>query len=63
MTINAIFHTFKPIPTRKAFQITLEVPEENIAQVFDQLGIPNSSTDLWVKVERYEDKPQEPEQA
>lgn len=52
MSINAIFHAYKQIPTRKAFQIILEVPEENTAKVFEQLGIPNSSTDLWVKVEK-----------
>jgi hypothetical protein len=56
--ISAVFHAYKPIPTRKAFQIILEVPEENTAQVFASLGIPNSSTDIWVGVARLEKEPE-----
>lgn len=56
--ISAIFHAYKPIPTRKAFQIILEVPEEQTAQVFAALGIPNSSTDIWVGMARLEKQPE-----
>lgn len=56
--ISAVFHGYKPIPTRKAFQIILEVPEENTAEVFATLGIPNSSSAIWVGVARMH-KPEE----
>lgn len=56
--ISAVFHGYKHIPTRKAFQITLEVPEERTAEIFATLGIPNSSTDIWVGVARLEKEPE-----
>lgn len=58
--ISAVFHAYKPIPTRKAFQIILEVPEEHTAKVFETLGIPNSSSDIWVGVARLEKQPEAP---
>lgn len=61
--IGAVFHGYKRIPTRKAFQIILEVPEENTAHVFDTLGIPNSSLDIWVAVARLEKEPEQPSEA
>jgi len=50
--IEAIFHSYKHIPTRKAFQITLEVPEERTAEVFSILGYPTSDSSLYVAVTR-----------
>lgn len=53
--IKAVFVNHKRIETRKAFQIILEVPEENQRQVFDALGYPNSSKSIWVAVARLVD--------
>lgn len=50
--IQAVFVNHRRIPTRKAFQIILEVPEEMQSQVFDALGYPNSSMSIWVAVAR-----------
>lgn len=50
--IKAVYHGYKPIPTRKAFQIILEVPEEAQAEVFATLGYPISGQDIWVAVAR-----------
>jgi hypothetical protein len=58
--IKAVFANHKRIPTRKAFQIILEVPEEQQKEVFDVLGYPNSSSTIWVGVARLaieEEKP------
>lgn len=50
--IKAVFVNHKRIETRKAFQIILEVPEEQQKEVFDTLGYPNSSNSIWVAVAR-----------
>lgn len=55
--ILAEFANFKRIPSRKVCQIILEAPEENMRQIFDTLGYPNSSDSIWVGVARL----QEPE--
>ncbi len=48
--ISAVFVNHKRLPSRKAFQLILEVPEEQQKHVFDVLGYPNSSSSLWVGV-------------
>lgn len=53
--IKAVFVNHKRIPTRKAMQLILEVPEEQQKEVFDVLGYPNSSMCIWVAVARLED--------
>ncbi len=50
--ISAVFVNHKRIASRKAFQIILEVPEEEQKKVFDVLGYPNSSKSIWVGVAR-----------
>ncbi len=46
------FVTYKHVPTRKAFQITLEIQEEAQAEVFETLGYPTSGESLYVAVAR-----------
>lgn len=58
--IKAVFVNHKRIETRKAFQIILEVPEEEQKLVFDALGYPNSSKSIWVAVVRLAEEPQKP---
>lgn len=53
--IKAVFVNHKRIPTRKAMQIILEVPEEQQKEVFDVLGYPNSSGSIWVGVARLQE--------
>jgi hypothetical protein len=48
--IKAVLVNYKRIPSRKAFQIILEVPEEEQKQVHDVLGYPTSGESLWVGV-------------
>lgn len=60
--ISAVFHAYKHIPTRKTFQIILEIPEEKTAEVFSILGIPSSSSDIWVGVARLEKEPDSTQQ-
>ena len=58
--IKAVFANHRRVPTRGAFQIILEVEEDQQKQVFDALGYPNSGTTIWVAVARIEindDKP------
>jgi hypothetical protein len=50
--IQAELVNYKRIPSRKAFQIILEVPEENQKLVHDVLGYPTSGESLWVGVAR-----------
>lgn len=60
--IQAVFVNHRRVPTRKAFQIILEVPEEMQSQVFDALGYPNSSMCIWVAVARLQTPKQDEEQ-
>lgn len=53
--IDAEFVSYKHIPTRKAFQITLEVAEERTREVFDKLGFPNSSVSIRVGIARLQE--------
>ncbi len=55
--IRAVFINHKRLPSRKAFQIILEVPEEQQSQVFEALGYPNSSESIWVGVARLKEEP------
>jgi hypothetical protein len=57
--IKAVFVNHKRLPSRKAFQIILEVPEEQQKQVFDVLGYPNSDTSIWVGVARLQEQEDE----
>ncbi len=50
--IKAVFVNHKRIASRKAFQIILEVPEEEQREVFNVLGYPNSSESIWMGVAR-----------
>lgn len=54
--IKAVFANHKRVETRKAFQIILEVPEEQQKEVFDTLGYPNSSKSIWVGIARLEEE-------
>lgn len=58
--IKAVFVNHKRIETRKAFQLILEVPEEQQKEVFDALGYPNSSKSIWVAVARLVDDIEKP---
>lgn len=50
--IQAELVNYKRIPSRKAFQIILEVPEEHQRLVHDALGYPISGESLWVGLVR-----------
>lgn len=48
--IKATWATYKPVPTRNVLQLTLEVPLEQQADVFEKLGYPVPGTEKWVGV-------------
>lgn len=52
MAIRAEFVNYKRIPSRKALQIILEVPEEHQRLVHEALGYPCTSESVWVGVAR-----------
>lgn len=53
--IKAVFTNVKRIPTRKVYQIILEVPEEQQQEVHSILGWPQSDGSIWVGVARLTD--------
>jgi len=48
--IKATWATYKPVPTRNVLQLTLEVPLEQQADVFKNLGYPVPGSETWVGV-------------
>ena len=55
--IDAEFVNYKHIPTRKAFQIVLEVNEERQREVFECLGYPITGQSMRVAVTRLHEEP------
>ena len=56
--ISAVFHSCKHIPTRKAFQIILEIAEERAAEAFAVLGSPSQDGGTWVAVAKLNYQPE-----
>lgn len=50
--IKATLEDYKRIKTRSAWQIILEIPEEELPQAMKVLGNPISGESIWVGVAR-----------
>lgn len=48
--IEAVYHDYKRVPSRKAFQIICEIPIEKAPLVHKMLGEPNPDGSTWVAI-------------
>jgi hypothetical protein len=48
--IQADFRTFKHIPSRKCYQLIMEIPEENFSEVCQTLGYPKTGENTFVGI-------------
>lgn len=48
--VQAVYHDYKRVPSRKAFQMIVEVPIEQAQEVHKAFGEPNPDGAIWVAV-------------